>query len=114
MTQYHLNFHHFPIPAGVKPSPKEFEAINKQWQKYIGQIAGQGKFVGTQRLEQRGSIIGPDGKVTDAVAEGKGLIVGTLTLQAENLEEAIEIAKGCPVLAMGGSVEVRPVVPFEV
>ncbi len=66
MTQYHLNFHHLPIPAGVKPSAAEFEAINKQWQKYIGGIASQGKFVGTQRLDQAGSIIGPDGKVTNA------------------------------------------------
>lgn len=114
MTQYHLNFHHFPIPAGVQPSAAEYEAINKQWQKYIGGIASQGKFVGTQRLDQAGSIIGPDGKVTSAVAEGKGLIVGTLTLQAKNLDEALELAKGCPVLSMGGSVEVRPVIPFEV
>ncbi len=114
MTQYHLNFHHFPLPASAKPSAEEFENINKQWQKYIGGIAGQGRFIGTQRLEQAGSIIGPDGKVTNAVADGKGLIVGTLTLHATNLEEALELAKGCPVLAMGGSVEVRPVIPFEI
>lgn len=114
MTHYHLNFHHFPIPAEVKPSPSELETVNLQWQKFIGGIAKQGKFVGTQRLEQVGSIIKPDGKVINAVTDGKGLIVGTLTISAETLNEAIELAKGCPILAMGGSVEVRPVIPFEV
>jgi hypothetical protein len=114
MVQYLLNFHHFPFPADAKPTAEEFEAVNKQWQGYIGGIVAQGKFVGTQRLGQAGSIISPMGAVTDVVAEGKGLIVGTLTLQADSLEEAIELAKGCPVLAMGGSVEVRPILPFDI
>lgn len=114
MEQFLLNFHHFPIPAGAKPSAKEFEAVNKQWQGYIGGIAGQGIFVGTQRLDQAGSIVHPDGTITGAISEGKGLIVGTLTLKANNLDEAIELAKGCPILAMGGSVEVRPVLAFDI
>ncbi len=114
MEQFLLNFHHFPIPAGVKPSAEEFEAINKQWQNYIGGIAAQGLFVGTQRLDQAGSIIHPDGSVTAAVNEGKGLVVGTLTLKANSLDHALELVKGCPVLAMGGSVEVRPILPFDI
>ena len=114
MSQYLLNFHHFPLSADAQPTAEEFEAINQQWQGYIGGIAGQGKFVGTYRLEQSGSIIHPTGSVTDVVAEGKGLIVGSLTLQADSLEEAVELAKGCPILAIGGRVEVRSIVPFEV
>jgi hypothetical protein len=114
MTNYHLNFHHFPIPAEVKPTASELEAMNLQWQKFIGEIARQGKFVGTQRLDQVGYIVSPDGKVANAITDGKGLIVGTLTLSADTPEEAIELAKGCPILNMGGSVEVRPVIPFEV
>lgn len=113
MEQFLLNFHHFPIPQGVTPSAKEFEAVNKQWQSYIGGIAGQGVFIGTQRLGQTGSIVHPGGAVTNAINDGQELIVGTLTLKANNLEEAIELAKGCPILNMGGSVEVRPVLDFD-
>ena len=112
MKQFLLNFHHFPIPAEVKPTAEEFEAINKQWQDYIGGIAAQGLFVGTQRLDQAGSLVHPDGSITDAVNEGKGLIVGTLTLKASSLDHALELVKGCPVLAIGGQVEVRPILPF--
>ncbi len=114
MAQFLLNFHHFPLPKNATPTAAEFEAVNKQWQSFIGGIAGQGKFVGTQRLDQAGTVISPDGKLTSAVTDGKGLIVGTLTLEAENLDEAVTLSKGCPVLAMGGSVEVRPVLNFEI
>jgi hypothetical protein len=85
MEQFLLNFHHFPLPEGVKLSAEEFVAVNQQWQNYIGSIAGKGLFVGTQRLDQAGSIIHPDGSITNAVNEGKGLIVGTLTLKANSL-----------------------------
>jgi hypothetical protein len=113
MTQYLLNFHHFPIPVDRKPSPSEMEAVNQQWQHYIGGLAVQGKFVSTQRVEQAGSFVGPDGTLTDVVVEGKGLVVGNLTLQAKSLEEAIGLTAGCPILAMGGTVEVRPIAALE-
>lgn len=34
-------------------------------------------------------------------------------VKAESIEAALEIAKGCPDLEIGGSVEVRDVVVFE-
>lgn len=114
MEQFLLNFHHFPLPADFKPSAEELAAVNQQWQGYIGGIAAQGKFVATARLDQAGSILGPDGSISNAVTVDRGLIVGTLTLKATNLSEAIELAKECPVLKMGGSVEVRPILPFDI
>jgi len=37
-------------------------------------------------------------------------VVGGFTLiQARDLEQAVEISKGCPILELGGSVEVRPI-----
>lgn len=113
MAQFLLIFHHFPLPEHAAPTPAEFESVNKQWQDYIGGIAGRGKFVGTQRLDQAGTIIGPDTTLSNAVTHGKSLIVGTLTLEAQTLDDAVELSKGCPVLAMGGSVEVRPVLTFD-
>jgi hypothetical protein len=37
-------------------------------------------------------------------------VTGSLVLEAASLEEATELALGCPVFEMGGSLEVRPVV----
>jgi hypothetical protein len=113
MAKFLMNFHHFPLPADFSPAPEEAAAVNLQWQQYIGGIAAQGRFVDTQRLDQAGGILGPDGLVTPVVQENRGLIVGTLTVEADDLDEAMAMARTCPVLAMGGSVEVRPVLQFD-
>jgi hypothetical protein len=42
-------------------------------------------------------------------AETKDLVLGFLVLEASGLEEAIAVAKTCPMAQGGGSVEVRPV-----
>lgn len=52
--------------------------------------------------------------VTDGpYMESKEMVGGFFVVRAESLEAAIEIAKGCPDLELGGSVEVRDVVVFE-
>ncbi len=114
MEQFLLVFHHFPLSEAAKPSAEVVAVVNQQWQNYIGGIAGQGLFVSTQRLDQAGSHVLPDGSLVPVVNEGKNLIVGTLTVKASSLEQAIELAKGCPILSIGGSVEIRPVLPFDI
>ena len=42
-------------------------------------------------------------------AESKDVIGGFSIIEARDLEQAAQIASGCPVLDIGGSVEVRPV-----
>jgi hypothetical protein len=42
-------------------------------------------------------------------AEAKDLVLGFMVIQARDLEQASALAKGCPIVAGGGSVEVRPV-----
>jgi hypothetical protein len=48
--------------------------------------------------------------VTDGpFAEAKDVIGGYTLITANDLAQAAEIAKGCPILDVGGAVEVRPV-----
>jgi len=48
--------------------------------------------------------------VTDGpYAEAKDLVGGFSLIEAKDLAQAVEISKGCPILEIGGSVEVRPV-----
>ena len=56
------------------------------------------------------TVLGRDKLVTDGpYAETKDLVSGTLVFDAGSLEEAAELARGCPILELDGSVEVRPV-----
>jgi len=47
--------------------------------------------------------------VTDGpYAEAKDLLLGFIVIHAKDIDEAVAIARGCPIVAGGGSVEIRP------
>jgi hypothetical protein len=48
-------------------------------------------------------VLGPDGSVTDA---GAAAPTGYTILRADSHDAAVELARGCPVLAGGASVQV--------
>lgn len=46
--------------------------------------------------------------VTDGpYAEAKDVVGGYIVVEARDLAQAVDLAKGCPILDVGGSVEVR-------
>lgn len=88
---------------------KEIE-IHNRWMEELGD-----HFAGGDPLEKPAKTIqGKDKVVTDGpYIESKDLISGYYLINAENLEEATELAGGCPVLRLGGKVEVREIMEFE-
>jgi len=95
-----------------KPSPEQMQASIKQWQDWIGGIAGQGKFIGTNRLGFEGKTLKPNNVVTDGpYAEVKEIVGGYILVKANSIDDALELAKGCPILNIGGHVEVRNIMP---
>ncbi|MEL7532441.1 MAG: YciI family protein [Bacteroidota bacterium] len=113
MNEFLMIFRHVPT-AQSAPSPEEIQASVKQWQDWIGGIAQQGKFVSTQQLSDNGKTIKGTEVISDGpYAEVKEIIGGFLLCKAESLEEALQMAKGCPVHAYGGSVEVRELMKLD-
>jgi len=48
--------------------------------------------------------------ITDGpFAEVKDLVAGFMIVEARDISQAAELAKGCPILEGDGAVEVRPV-----
>ena len=95
-------------PAG---SPDEMQAMTKRWMDWIGGIAAQNKLVDRgNRLFPSGKVVKPGNIITDGpYSEIKESIGGYSIVKADSLEEATEMAKGCPALTVGGSVEVREI-----
>jgi hypothetical protein len=100
--------------SGIMPkgsSPEQMQAITKRWMDWTGGIAAQNK------LTDRGNSLIPSGKVLRAdnvITDGpyteiKECIIGYSIVKATSVEEATELAKGCPVLTTGGNVEVREI-----
>lgn len=97
--------------ALAKRSPEEMQANTKRWMDWIGGIAAQNKLIDRgNRLEPSGKIVKPNNVITDGpYSEIKESIGGYTLVKAASIEEATEIAKGCPILSNGGNVEVREI-----
>ncbi|MFT3935670.1 MAG: YciI family protein [Chitinophagaceae bacterium] len=97
--------------AMPKVSPEEMQANTQKWMDWVAGIAAQGK------LADRGNRLFPAGKVlkgNNVVSDGpyteiKESIMGYSLLKVASIEEAVELAKGCPIFKMGGNVEVREI-----
>lgn len=100
-------------PSNELPTPKQMQEMQKQWGTFIGTIAMQGKLVSTHQLGFDGKIIAPDQSTKDGfyISEGQ-TVAGNMIYKSSTLESATEIAKNCPILNMGGTVEVRSIQPM--
>ena len=86
---------------------QEILAANKAW---VGRLIAEGKGRPGVALVREGATVSARKVVSDGpYAESKEAIGGTLTLDVATLEEAITIAKACPSLRYGGTIEIRPI-----
>lgn len=96
----------------LKPSPEQIQAMITKYQDWIGGIAAQGKFLSTNRLGFEGKTLKSNNVITDGpYAEIKEIVGGYMLVKANDLNDAMNLAQGCPILTIGGSVEVRNIMP---
>jgi len=69
------------------------------------------RMVDGQPLEPGGKVVRGKAKtITDGpFAEAKDLVGGFTLVEARDINEAVELSKGCPILEEDGAVEVRPI-----
>lgn len=95
------------------PSPDQMQEVLTNWMNWMGSIAAQNKLVnGGNRLSRSGAkTVKPGNVITDGpYTEVKEFINGYIIVRADSIDDAVEIAGGCPILTVGGCVEVRTVV----
>jgi hypothetical protein len=94
-------------------SPEQMQQIVEQYTAWVEQHSGRGQFLGGKPLEDEGHVVaGKNGQIVSdgPFMESKEIVVGFTMIRAANLAEAVVIAQDCPILGLGGIVEVRPVV----
>ncbi|MEM9327485.1 MAG: YciI family protein [Bacteroidota bacterium] len=90
------------------PSPEQASDMRNAWGGWIGGIAQNARLVSSHQLGFEGKTLASDQSVQAGyVMADKQSISGNLVVKAADMDEATAIAKGCPILTMGGSVEVR-------
>ena len=110
MDEFILIFRH--EDGNKVASPEQIQTWMKQTMDWIGGIAAQNKFSGGNGLPfEDARVVRYNNIVTNGpFGEIKETIGGYIIVKANSVEEAVEFAKGCPVLqGEGNTVEVRKI-----
>lgn len=104
------------------PKARDWRSLPEEEQKQIqagyqalNQTPGVTPGIGLQPPETATTVRVQDGKTltTDGpFVETKEALDGFFTLEAEDLDAAIEVAAKVPATSMGGAIEIRPVMEW--
>lgn len=96
-----------PQSPADEPSPEQMQEMMAQWARWKEKFAKHVVDMG-DGLKPGGKVLA-DGKVTDGpFVEVKEVLGGYSIVEATSYEEALEVARECPmVYAPGSSIEIR-------
>jgi len=113
MNKYMLLFHNNDEKLAAL-SPSQVQALGQKWWAWMESLKKQGVLESTgERLTpaaQARWITGEKKVVSDGpFTEAKDAVGGYMFVKTVSLDQAVEVAKGCPIFDNGGSLEVRSV-----
>jgi hypothetical protein len=91
------------------PAPAQLQQQLQQWQEWVSKLKTDGSLLELPpHFDEVGKILKKYYPVAEGpYVEGNETIGRLLLIKAADYEAATKIAQGCPVLAQGGTVEVR-------
>jgi hypothetical protein len=91
-------------------APEELQRVHQMWQTWIAEGLKEGWMLdASTALKTEGRVVNAKKIVTEGpFVEAMDVVRGYVNLQADTLDTAAELAKGCPILLHGGMVEIRP------
>jgi hypothetical protein len=93
-------------------SPEQQQKHIEKWAAWFKELGSKGHISNPGHpLEASGKVVNRNQKIVKdgPYAEAKDVVGGFIVVEAKDLAHAVELSKGCPILEVGGSVEVRPV-----
>lgn len=102
-------------PNQPELSPEEMQSIFEKYMAWNQELEAAGKLVSSEKLvDGEGRMLlhqGGNVRVLDGpYGETKEVIGGFFMIQAESFDEAVDIARGCPHVAIyGNPIEIRQV-----
>jgi len=97
-------------------TPKAAQESMKLWMAWLQDLEAKGHLKSRgEPLERTGKVVtGPKKQVIDGpFVEAKDIVSGFSIIEAKDEAQALELARGCPVLRGSGSVEVRAVMKLQ-
>ncbi len=93
----------------------EAEAMEEiaTYQKWVDELTQSGNHVSSEPLTSEGFMVSESQVLSDGpFIEAKDAISGYFIIKANDHAHAIEIAKSCPLVTNGGTVELRPIMEY--
>jgi hypothetical protein len=92
-------------------SPTDYGKVIEKYMAWVASLRESGHYKAGEPLEESGKLLsGKPTMITDGpFAESKETVGGYFMITARDLDEAAEIARGCPIFDNGGTVEVRQI-----
>jgi hypothetical protein len=96
-------------------TPDRAQQSMQRWMAWMRDLEAKGHLKDRgQPLEQTGKVVRGRTAVTDGpYTEAKDLVGGYTIVEARDIDQAVDLSQGCPILDGGGSVEVRPVMKVD-
>lgn len=101
MKQFMMTYFGGDTPTTKEEGAKHFQ----QYQEWLGEL-GEAVVSAMNPLKD-GHTLAPDGALTQGSQAGMS---GYTVLQAESIEQALDMARSCPFLAINGTLEVAELV----
>lgn len=113
MNEFLITIHRDLTSKHPSPTAEQMKEAQKPYQDWIAGIAAEDKLVAPpKRWDVDGRVISTAKKVhLGPYAEGTVSIGGLFLIRAKDYDEAVAIAKGCPIIKYGAIVEVRMAIP---
>lgn len=109
MREFLLAIHRDLTSKNPVPTPEQMKEAIKPYGKWIDGLGAKKKLVAQpKQWDTDGRVVTKSDTVhRGPYAERKESIGGLLLVNAKDYDEAVEIAKGCPIIQYGAVVEVR-------
>ncbi len=112
MNEFLIVIHRDLISKDPLPSPAQMKEALPPYQEWIAGMATSEKLVSApKRWDLNGRVITDNGIKEGPYAEQKESLGGLILIKAKDYDEAVAIAKECPIIQYGAIVEVRMAIP---
>jgi hypothetical protein len=99
--------------AVAKMTREEMQQHLQKWEKWIGEGMRKGWMVDPgDGLTAEGKVVSAKAVTDGPFVESKEIVGGFSIIQADTIDAAAQLAKGCPGLLIGGTAEVRPLAGY--
>ncbi len=99
------------VRVPVTYTTEQARATGPLWDKTVEEWKAKGVYILSFAFPGESYTVSGNGKKVknEAIISNNLRVVSNIVLQAADKDQAIELAKACPILAHGGSVEVRDI-----